>query len=206
MLSEVVVVASAMSVGDTSVSRANQVADHSMMRTSPMERLSDASQRTVPCASRLGAALVGGDASQRKPIGAVSVDVTIVSADASQGSPHTFGQITSMQEQALLGSPTGITGTCPVAANPGSVHSSAMPDASQRSPKPITEICPVVVHAMPDASRRSTDAGVATQMIADPNCNVLKSWLSGTSMYDSSVSDSELAELLRAAAPESYED
>merc|ERR1712072_917983 len=84
----------------------NQVAERSMMRTSPVRI--DASQRSAPFASRLGGAAAGGDASQRKApwakgfhagagggdaskrtpaAGRVSLGVAVIGGDASQRSP-----------------------------------------------------------------------------------------------------------------------
>lgn len=220
---ETVAAAGALAVGDApqlsqaAVPLANQVAEQSMMCTNPVKRSTDASQRSPACASWLGAAAAGGDASQRNPIGRVSLGVAVIGGDASQRSPPRctnliaecgFGEMCSgpmpMQQNyagssmaghsiqlnpsdaswpnSCSGNPQGITGTRPAVSSPDSSCSSAMLDASQWHPA----------------------GSVLTNLTVDDCNDALKSWLSGGN--GSSVSGVHLAEQLRAAAPESYED
>jgi len=192
---------------------ANQVVEQSMMCTSPVKRSVDASQRSPPCASRLGAAAAGGDASQRNPIGRLSLGVAVIGGDASQRTPphctncvaehinYTSPASMSMQQNSIgtsilpnpsdaawphagSGNSQGITGTCPAVQSPDSSCSSTMQDASQRNPA----------------------GSAATNLAIDVCSEALKSWLSGASGEGFSASDVDLAERLRAAAPDSYED
>lgn len=83
------------------------------------------------------------------------------------------------------GGQQGITSTCPTASTPDSSRSSLVKDASQRDPV----------------------GGVPTVLKADDDCNdALKSWLSGANGNGTSEDTIDLADRLRAAAPESYED
>lgn len=189
-------------------SLANQKAAQSMWRTSPSKISSDASQRKPACGGRLGgAAAASGDASQRNPLGRVSLGVAVIGGDASQRSPpgcsnkvgeSGFGsaraapmmmQQTPLQrpvlDHGILSSiPHGITGTQPNVSSPASSCSSTSQDASQRTP---------AGHSM-----ASMGTGASNE--------TLKSWLAGTGASGLQISDSDLAEALRAAAPETYED
>jgi len=174
---------------------ANQMAGHNMMRTTPLMRSTDASQRSPAIARGLGVGL-SGDASQRNPIGKVSLGVAVIGGDASQRSPPGCTNLMSPQkrsvptpmQQTFVGSSmpdlsTPLTGTSPSPASPASSQSSTMQDASQRSA-----------------------AGSAPTNIAVERCDVIKAWLSGVNGDGSPVSAVELAERLYAVAPESYED
>lgn len=210
--------------------RLSQVAENGVMSTSPLQKSTDASQRSHACASRLGGAAAGGDASQRgpvpsfsgtsagidasqrNPVGRVSLGVAIIGGDASQRSPPgstnrirpplpkavTTGSlgawvvdcgsaptaVNGSCTKSLSCSQQGITATCPSASSPDSSRCSVGYDASQRSPA----------------------RGAFSQMPVDSCNDALKSWLSGTSSNGSKESSIDIAELLRQAAPESYED
>merc|ERR1719271_1215026 len=192
--------------------RLSQVAENGVMSTSPLQKSTDASQRSHACASRLGGAAAGIDASQRNPVGRVSLGVAIIGGDASQRSPPgstnrirpplpkavTTGSlgawvvdcgsaptaVNGSCTKSLSCSQQGITATCPSASSPDSSHFSVGYDASQRSPA----------------------RGAFSQMPVDSSNDALKSWLSGTSSNGSKESSIDIAELLRQAAPESYED
>jgi hypothetical protein len=80
-------------------------------------------------------------------------------------------------------SPLGNKGMCLSAPSPKPLQAPIMQDASERKPG-------VQVHA-----NASSHSG-----------NALKFWLSGVGGEKPSLCDQDLAERLRAAAPESYED
>lgn len=209
----------------------NCVAEHRLLRTSPMQPAVDASG-VCSTAARLGGAAAGGDASQRSPmrasqlsgppavgdasqrnrIGSLSLGVAMLHSDASQRSPVAcmggtplptpkpvqcrcegswiagniipLNPCDSSWSNAKFGSLQVLMGTCPLARSPDLSHSSNR-DASQRTP----------------------GGSVPTLVTAAHGCSgSLKSWLSGASSVNSSESGSDLAERLRAAAPETYED
>jgi hypothetical protein len=181
------------------------------MRTVPTQRATDASQRSPAGGSRLGAASAGGDASQRNPIGPigkVSLGTAVIGGDASQRSPpglsNRNGEL-SFGFARLCCSPTQ------VAQNS---RASWMIDRSQ-SLKP----CEAQSGSLPESTCASftavstaplsttQDAHQGHQNLAADGCSdALKSWLSGADGTSFSASDMLLAERLRAAAPESYED
>jgi len=184
----------------TSIRVANQVAEQNMMRTMPMMKSIDASQRSPACA-----VAAGGDASQRNPTAKVSLGVAVIGGDASQRSPPgctNFSQMRFVQTQVHqryagslmtdlgmpvsqidvpLASPSNgtITGT-----SPSSTGAPMVQDASQRSP----------VRSAPQKPRSG-------------DCNeTLTTWLWGMNGSAPAVSAVDLVEQLNAAAPESYED
>lgn len=217
-------------VGAVAAALTNQVAEHGMMRTSPMKRSTDASQRGSACATRLGGAAAGGDASQRSPVcanplgeaaalgdasrrkmvGKVSLGVAVIGGDASQRSPPgcpsgmRLPASTPVQRNCIAfcdeviplkprdasrpnpssGKSQGITGTSPTASSSDSSRCSSVHDASQRSPAGST---------LPNFA-------------VDGRSDALKSWLAGARSNSSPESGIDLAERLRAAAPQSYED
>jgi len=172
---------------------ANQVAEHSVMRTSPVRhdasqrRFSgaavrgDASQRRAPCTTGIHCAAAGLDASQRIPAsGRVSLGVAIIGGDASQRSPP--GCIKSVGE---CDAQHCFVSTCPVLPRDPSHCVSPAHDASNR-----------LLVVSPPAANLSAD-----------KCNdMLKSWLLGSFCDSSPQSSEELAQKLLAAVPESYED
>lgn len=190
----------------------NQTVGLSMMCTSPTKKSVDASQRSSPCVSGLGAAAAGGDASQRKPIGSpnglgaaaagdasqrkpigsLSLGVAVIGADASQRSPPAYSA-----EQMFT-----YTVPPPVPKN-------SMAASPSTSPQGITGTCPAqcgspCVAPMTDASQRSP-AGNTLASVPSQSCNeALKFWLTGGS--GPLMNDLDLAERLVAAAPDSYED
>merc|ERR1719456_2010406 len=170
------------------------------MRTSPVQPSCDASQRKPLCTSAAaGAWAADGDASERNPRGSgrVSLGVAILGGDASQRSPPgcSFGStrpwsLTGQQRmfQAPVTEsvipmnasvPQGITGT-PSPLSPASSSSSVTRDASQRAP--------------------SGDS--PTNSAINASNETLKSWLLGDSTCGVLINDIDLAERLRAAAPE----
>jgi len=178
----------------------------SLLRTSPMNKSVDASQRTTVFQNRLGAAAAGGDASQRSPVGRVSLGV----ADASQRSP--LGRVSL--GVAVLGSDASQR-TPPGRRNQitqGLARGCVFPQPHCRNTPNSTGAClavpsPISSQAvsMQDASERRPEASVRTPS-AVPNGNSLKSWLSGVSTERSSLCDQDIAEKLLAAAPDVYED
>jgi len=184
---------------------ANQVAEHSMMRTTPMMRSMDASQRSPPCARGLalglGAAAAGGDASNRNPIAKISLGIAVIGGDASQRSPpgcvdlSQIRPVPSPMQQNYAGSSTVDLG----------MPSSPMPNPSNGT---ITGTSPAS-HGSPtkhDASQRSPAGWVPTKPTFE-NCNdAIKAWLVGVNGNASLVSAVDLVEQLYAAAPEIYED
>lgn len=193
----------------------------------------DASQR-APQGGRLslGVAVLGGDASQRTPQSGMHVTAEHASQSrfgilpAAMAQPmhlsspmqHTspLRKNSPMQHDstgnwiadniiplqpcdASRPNPSGITGTCPT---PSSADASRSPvqDASQRGP----------AGGLQDASKRSSAGrpfqSNSTVLTADGCSDVLKSWLSGASSHGCADNGSDLAERLRAALPESYED
>jgi len=198
----------------------NQVAAQGMMRTSPMQKSTDASQRSTAGASRLGGAAVGGDASQRSPlcanplagaavmgdashrkaIGKVSLGVAVLGGDASQRSPP--------------GCPNTVRPT-PVQRNCIAFCDEVMPlqprdapgmNSSNGKAQVITGTSPAASSscAVHDASHRSPTNG--SSLVVDGYSDALKFWLAGASSNGSLESGIDLAERLRAAAPQSYED
>jgi len=177
---------------------------NSVQHTSPTTQMTDdsvsgdASQR-VPMGGRvsLGVAVIGGDASQRSPPSSLShaPGTTFASPCSTTNSvQHTSptSQMTddSIVKQAYNAScsnansiPQGITSTCPAVSAPDSSRSSSPKDASQRSP-----------------------GSVPTDLKVGGCSDALKSWLSGANGKGSQRNGVALAERLRAAAPESYED
>lgn len=217
-----------------SATERNCVAEHGLLRTSPMQPSVDASRGCAPTAGRLGGAAAGGDASQRSPerasqlsgppavgdasqrnrTGSLSLGVAMLHSNTSQRSPVGFmggtplptpkpksmqcrsngswiaGNIIPLKPcdgsclKASIGSTQVLTGTCPLAQSPDLSHSPNR-DASQRTP----------------------GGSVPTLMTPAHDCSdSLKSWLSGASSKNSFENGSDLAERLRAAAPETYED
>jgi hypothetical protein len=182
----------------------NQVAERSMMRTSPVRidasqrsapvRLGgaaaggDASQRKAPCAKGFHAGATGGDASKRTPAaGRVSLGTAVIGGDASQRSPPACMNHKAECDYARRCSPSnqfqqGFISTCPVSSGDSSCPCSAQ-DASQRAP-----------------------AGSPAVNLGDGCNDALKSWLSGSCCDSSPQSSAELAQMLLAAQPESYED
>jgi len=165
---------------------ANQVVEHSMMRTSPVRidasqrsapvRLGgaaaggDASQRQAPCAKGFHAGAPGGDASKRTPAaGRVSLGVAVIGGDASQRSP------------------------------PASMNHKAESDYAHQC-CPSNQFQQGVVSTCPGST------GSPAVNFADGCNDALKSWLSGSCCDSSPQSSAELAQMLLAAQPESYED
>lgn len=190
----------------------------------------DASQRNPTGRMSLGVAVLGGDASQRSPPGCTNLVAatpknqllchmkadasersSVVSrvptgtahhsqqtcgqaGDASQRSPQTCGLAATFQRNGYIlpvpttstpSIPTGITSTQPSTSSPvPSSCSSPSQDASQRTPTKDVDFNPT----------------------ADTAHVALKSWLLGAGATDVQMNDSDLAERLRAAAPQSYED
>jgi hypothetical protein len=168
----------------------------------------DASQRK-PGTGRvsLGVAVIGGDASQRSPPGCLDrtsvARVAVIGGVASQHSPpfaHLCSATTAAQQDLFKSWPTdnfpsqacdtscggqqGITSTCPTASTSDSSLSSLVKDASQRD-----------------------SVGAVPTVLKVHGCNdALKSWLSGASGNGTVVDTTDLADRLRAAAPDSYED
>lgn len=170
----------------------------------------DASQRSHARVNRLCGAAANGDASQRTPAGVggrISLGIAVLGGDASQRSPpgclnvprpcsarkavqqisakgHMTDYNLPLKTCDVSGGPQGVTSTCPSASTPDSSRSSSVKDASQRSP-----------------------AGNVPAVLKVDGCSdALKSWLSGTDGSGYPVDGVDLAERLRAAAPESYED
>lgn len=193
---------------------ANQVAEPTMMRTSPLQRAGDASQRSAACqsrcgggdasqrspncASQLGGVAAGGDASRRTPIGRVTLGVATIGGDASRRSPP--GCASHMANRMLP--PRLPSQGCDVSrsnsnsrATPSMTSTSfaALVKDSSRSP------------SMQDASQRNPDGSARVKLTFDGDSDALKSWLAGASS-SSPESRIDLAERLQAAAPESYED
>lgn len=147
----------------------------------------DASQRNPKF--RLGAAVIGGDASQRSSPGCKNLG-----AGLGLGYPSQRNHIPSPLADAGIhlnvhdtsrlvsnsGTFEGITGTCPAVASPAS--------------------------GMQDASHRSLLKSEPASLAVDVHNEALKAWLSGSSVETSPLCGNELAEKLRAAVPESYED
>lgn len=292
----------AIQFGPAGSSFASHVAEPTLMRTSPLQKSSDASQRTAACAGRLGGAAAGGDASQRSPAcaawltaydtsqrnasGRVSLGVAAFNGDASQRSPpgcatrmaecsfvHMCTLPTPMQQAAsplpASGAPgsgassqdgepsqsspagsfsEGIVGTCPTVGDasqrsplgtnsvPQGITSSCLGGASRESapappvvfgdfgegeassrtpfagvPQEIAGTSPVVSSQRPpspvgDASQRNPGASVISNVTVEGGSDAVKSWLAGVSSNGFPVNDSVIAEQLRAAIPESYED
>jgi len=129
-----------------------------------------------------------GDASQRSP------QTCGQAGDASQRSPQTVGLAATLQRNGYIlpvpttstqSIPTGIASTQPSTSSPvSSSCSSPSQDASQRTPTKGADFNPT----------------------ADTAHVALKSWLLGAGATDVQMNDSDLAERLRAAAPQSYED
>jgi hypothetical protein len=172
----------------------NQVVDKSMMGTNPTQRSGDASQRSTTGGSLLGAAAAGGDASQRNPVGRVSLGTAVIGGDASQRSvtnqlgDQSFARLRCPSTQVFQNS-------CP--------SSSWKMDCSQALPLTPCE----ARGGMPqDAQHGSTAESFLPTFAAEGGSDALKSWLSGPVAASSSVSDMDLVERLRAAAPETYED
>jgi hypothetical protein len=90
-----------------------------------------------------------------------------------------------------------ITGTFPGVASADSCIFASSHDASERSP---------TCGGLHDASQRSPAGNGVYTMTESGSSDVLKSWLSGDAANCTVESDRDLAERLRAAAPENYED
>jgi hypothetical protein len=277
---------------------ANHVHHPSVLRTSPLSKSSDASQRTPVYRNRFGAAAAGSDASQRSPLGSVSPGPACPGGDASQRIPpgHVLGCDVSQKASignVLVGdasqrmppghvlgdasqrtSPHVLGGDASQRMPPGHVHvgdasqrtspghmlvgdasqraplghmhqvsqfafvrGPLLPGASSGSPANTTDaplFVPSPQHSQPpnmkDASERQpgTQSGPSkwkssqsedikdasnrqpeSQLRANAeilNGSSLKSWLSGASIESTSLSDKDIAEKLRAAAPDVYED
>lgn len=207
----------------------NCVAEHGLLRTSPMQQLADASQRRPAGATQIGAALgvggaaAGGDASRRSPVCArqlgaasTSLGVAVLSGDASQRSPlGCIGAIPLPMPKPMQCSPTGRW----MAENiiPLKPCDAPLPTPSGHQ-QVLTGTCPPVLSpdsSVQDASQRIpvgsalpvlTPIVLAVLTPVDDCSDSLKSWLSGTSVDGSSESGIDLVERLRAAAPEIYED
>merc|ERR1740117_2744213 len=112
---------------------AHNVAELSLMRTIPVIKQGDASERSLPCASWLGAGVASVHASHRSAIGRVSLGVAVMGGDASRRSPPgctnlsndcSFGYVRAGPMPVQQNSPTspfaahgavlkpGITSTC----------------------------------------------------------------------------------------------
>lgn len=200
----------------------NQVVETTMIRTSPLQRFSDASQRSPACLSRVGGAAAGGDASQRSPncasrlggmaaggdasrrtpIARVTLGVATIGGDASRRSPP--GPANQMAECSLtqmLPPRLPFQGcdvsrpnpNCSATPNITSTSFAALGKDSSRS------------SSMQDASQRNPDGSAVMKLTFEGNSDALKSWLAGASS-SSPESHIDLAERLQAAAPESYED
>lgn len=219
---------------------ANQVARAGVMCTSPMQRSTDASQRSPAIASGLGGAAAGGDASRRQPVGRMSLGVAVIGGDASQRSPPGSTVPPRMPDFTTVSdashrSPPGSTvpprmpessiarmSKPPMPRPPATPQNSAWnvvlkatcpasaPDASQR--RPAGNVHQDASQRIPagsvkeDSSKRSPTGNMGTTMTVDSCSHVLQSLLSGPCGDGSAISGNDLAERLRAAAPESYED
>jgi len=212
-----------------SAMKRNCVAEHGLLRTSPMQQLADASQRRPAGATQIGAALgvggaaAGGDASRRSPacarqLGAAPtlLGVAVLSGDASQHSSlGCTGGIPLPMPKPMQCSPTGSW----MADNiiPLKPCDAPLPNPSGNQ-QVLTGTCPPASSpgsSVQDASQRTPVGSVLPVLTpvvlsaltpVDDCSEALKSWLSGTSVDGSSESGIDLLERLRAAAPEIYED
>lgn len=186
---------------------------------------SDASQRNSTGRVSLGVAAFGGDASQRSPPGCatrtaecsfVPMQQSATRPDASHRDPLCSSPVRDVSERNAVGSILqGITGTSPGATSQDSSRAALVGDASQRHsagsvPQAISVTCPG--SASPDASRfsetsqRSSAGSALTNLAVEGSSDAVKSWLSGSSSSGLPVNDIVIAQQLRAAIPESYED
>lgn len=212
-----------------SAMKRNCVAEHGLLRTSPMQQLADASQRRPAGAAQIGAALgvggptAGGDASRRSPVctrqlGTVPtpLGVAVLSGDASQRSPlGCMGAIPLPETKPMQCSPTGSWMADTIIPLRPCDDPLPTPSGNQQV---LTGTCPPASSpdsSVQDASQRSpvgsvlpvlTPVILAVVTPVDDCSDALKSWLSGTSVVGSSESGIDLVERLRAAAPEIYED
>lgn len=177
---------------------ANQVVEHSMMRTSPVR--GDASQRSATFASRLGGAAAGGDASQRRAPGTTGIHCAAAGRDASQRTPAA-GRVSL--GVAIIG------GDASQRSPPGRVKSVGECDTRHRfvSTPVLSKDPPHCTSSAQDASQRTVVGSPPAANLSADSCNdVLKSWLLGSFCDSSPQSSEELAQKLLAALPESYED
>jgi len=108
-----------------------------------------------------------------------------------------------------------ITGTSPGAKSQDSFCAALVGDASQRYsagsiPQVISVTCPGSssqdAQRLSETSQRSSAGSVLTNLAVDGSSDAVKSWLSGSSSSGLPVNDIVIAQQLRAAIPESYED
>lgn len=198
--------------------------------------LGDASQRSPAWGSRLGAAAAGGDASQRSPIGRSPLGLGLLGGDASRRGAlesvnwrmergykpscrlpksSAFGDASqrtplgSVPSDHSMSTPQGAWCSFSWAAAAASIAATseaaaASADATQQSPSGDSLLCkrtaPFEIATANAFQRRPSDPAAASLNV-DECSHVVKSWLSGEN------SDPlDLAEQLRAAAPETYED
>lgn len=186
----------------------NQVADKSMMGTNPAQRFTDASQRSPVGGSRFGAAAAGGDASQRSPVPRLSLGTAVIGGDASQRSPPCFTNHRGEQSFAHLRcSPAqGLQTPCTSWTEDLDRGLLATP-CKDRDEVPQTAEPPTTPPATMQGGHHATSAvSSLSSLPADGGSDALKSWLFGPMASNTSFSDMDLVERLRAAAPESYED
>lgn len=186
---------------------------------------SDASQRNSAGRVSLGVAAFGGDASQRSPPGCatrtaecsfVPIQQSTSRPDALHRDPLCSSPVRDASERNAVGSILqGITGTSPGATSHDSSHGISVGDASQRYSAGGVALAVSVtcsgssgqdVKHLSEASQRSAAGSVLTNLAVDGRSDAIKSWLSGSSSDGLPVNDIVLAQQLRAAIPESYED